>query len=40
MSKYIFLYRGPAMPMDSFTEEQAAEQMRAWGSGASAQGLP
>jgi hypothetical protein len=31
MSKYIFLYRGPATPMEDFTEEQGAEQMRAWG---------
>lgn len=32
MSKYIFLYRGPATPMDQFTEEQGAEQMQAWGN--------
>jgi hypothetical protein len=31
MSKYILLYRGPATPMEDFTEEQGAEQMRAWG---------
>ena len=31
MSKYILLYRGPATPMENFTEEQGAEQMRAWG---------
>jgi hypothetical protein len=31
MSKYIYLYRGPATPMDSFTEQQRAEQMEAWG---------
>jgi hypothetical protein len=31
MSKFILLYRGPATPMDSFTEEQSAEQMKAWG---------
>jgi hypothetical protein len=31
MAKYLYLYRGPATPMDQFTEEQSAEQMRAWG---------
>jgi YCII-related domain-containing protein len=31
VSKYIYLYRGPATPMEDFTEEQSAEQMRAWG---------
>jgi hypothetical protein len=31
MSKFLYLYRGPATPMDSFTEEQGAEQMRLWG---------
>jgi hypothetical protein len=31
MSKYIFLYRGPATPMSEFTAEQQAEQMEAWG---------
>ena len=31
MSKFLYLYRGPATPMDSFTEEQAAEQGKAWG---------
>jgi len=31
MSKYIFLYRGPATPMSDFTAEQQAEQMEAWG---------
>ena len=31
MSKYIFLYRGPAPPMSDFTPEQQAEQMDAWG---------
>lgn len=31
MSKYIYLYRGPATPMEAFTPEQAAEQARAWG---------
>jgi hypothetical protein len=32
MSKYIFLYRGPATPMSDFTAEQQAEQMEAWGA--------
>jgi hypothetical protein len=32
MSKYIFLYRGPATPMSDFTAEQQAEQMAAWGA--------
>ena len=31
MSKYLYLYRGPATPMDQFTPEQSAEQTRAWG---------
>jgi hypothetical protein len=31
MSKYLLLYRGPAMPMEEFTPEQSAEQMKAWG---------
>jgi hypothetical protein len=31
MSKYIFLYRGPATPMSDFTPAQADEQMKAWG---------
>jgi hypothetical protein len=31
MSKYLYLYRGPATPMEDFTAEQSAEQMRAWG---------
>ena len=31
MSKYLYLYRGPATPMDEFTPEQTEEQMRAWG---------
>jgi hypothetical protein len=31
MSKSILLYRGPATPMENVTEEQGAEQMRAWG---------
>jgi hypothetical protein len=31
MSKYLLLYRGPATPMDSFTPEQSAEQLKMWG---------
>jgi len=31
MSKYLYLYRGPATPMDQFTPEEGAEQMKAWG---------
>jgi hypothetical protein len=31
MSKYLYLYRGPATAMEDFTPEQSAEQMRAWG---------
>lgn len=30
MSKYLFLYRGPATRMEDFTPEQSAEQMKAW----------
>ena len=30
MSKFIYLYRGPATPMEDFTEEQGAEQLKAW----------
>ena len=30
MSKFIYLYRGPATPMEDFTPEQSAEQMKAW----------
>lgn len=32
MSKFIFVYRGPATPMDQFTEAQGVEQMAAWGA--------
>lgn len=35
MSKYIYLYRGPATPMDDFTPEQGAElteAYNAWGA--------
>jgi hypothetical protein len=31
-AKFIFLYRGPATPMEDFTPEQGAEQMAAWGA--------
>lgn len=31
MSRYLYLYRGPATSMDRFTPEQAEEQNRAWG---------
>ena len=31
MSKFLYLYRGPATPMEDCTLEQSAEQMRAWG---------
>jgi hypothetical protein len=31
MSKYVFLYHGPATPPAEFTPEQSAEMMRAWG---------
>ena len=31
MSQYLLLYRGPATPMEDFTPEQSAEQMKAWG---------
>jgi hypothetical protein len=31
VSKYLFLYRGPATDMSEFTPEQSAEQMQAWG---------
>jgi len=30
VSKFLFLYRGPATPMEDFTPEQGAEQMKAW----------
>jgi hypothetical protein len=32
MSKFIYLYRGPAAPIETFTPEQSAEQMAAWGA--------
>ena len=31
MSKFLYLYRGPATPIEEFTAEQSAEQMRLWG---------
>jgi hypothetical protein len=30
MSKYLYLYRGPATPMEEFTPEQGEAQMKAW----------
>ena len=30
MSQFIYLYRGPATPMEDFTPEQGAEVMAAW----------
>jgi hypothetical protein len=32
VSKFIYLYRGPATPMQDMTDEQSAEQMEAWGT--------
>jgi hypothetical protein len=31
MSKFLYLYRGPATAMEEFTPEQGAEQAKAWG---------
>jgi hypothetical protein len=31
MSKFLYLYRGPARPMDAFTPQEQAEQAKAWG---------
>jgi hypothetical protein len=31
VSKFLYLYRGPATAMEDFTPEQSAEQARAWG---------
>jgi hypothetical protein len=31
VSKFLYLYRGPATPMEDFTPEQTAEQTKAWG---------
>jgi len=30
MSKFLYLYRGPATPMEEFSREQSAEQKRLW----------
>ena len=30
MSKFLYLYRGPATPPDQFTPDQAAEQLKLW----------
>ena len=30
MTKFLYLYRGPATPMEEFTPEQGAEQLKAW----------
>jgi hypothetical protein len=32
MSKFLFLYRGPATPMQEFTPEEGEKQMAAWGA--------
>src|SRR5947208_15082893 len=32
VSKFLFLYKGPATPMEDYTPEQSAEQMQAWGA--------
>jgi hypothetical protein len=32
MSKFIFLYRGPATPMEDMSEEDGKAQMEAWGA--------
>ncbi len=32
MGKFIYIYKGPATPMDQFAEQQSAEQMAAWGA--------
>jgi len=31
MSKFLYLYRGPATPMADYTPAQAEEQLKAWG---------
>jgi hypothetical protein len=38
MTKFLYLYRGPATPMDAFTAEQSAEQAKAWGDWISSAG--
>ena len=30
MARFMFLYRGPATPMEDFTPEQEAESLAAW----------
>jgi len=30
MARFMFLYRGPATPMEEFTPEQGAESLAAW----------
>lgn len=32
MARFLYLYRGPATPIQEFTAEQSAEQMAAWGA--------
>lgn len=32
MSKFIYIYNGPATPMDQFTPEQSEKEMAAWGA--------
>ncbi|ALV44521.1 Uncharacterized conserved protein [Arthrobacter alpinus] len=32
MSKFIYIYNGPATPIDQFTEEQSAKELAAWGA--------
>lgn len=31
MTRFIYLYKGPATPMEDFTPEQGAQQLAAWG---------
>ena len=32
MSKFIYIYQGPATPMDQFTPEQSEKETAAWGT--------
>lgn len=32
MSKFIYIYKGPATPMDQFTPEQSEKETAAWGA--------
>ena len=32
MSKFIYIYQGPATPMDQFTPEQSEKETAAWGA--------